>query len=53
MDVKREEGGGLPDRARPLVMRGHPEEQPVHSRRREGEACVSEEGQSFVERRKN
>lgn len=38
---------GLPDRARPLVMRGHPEEQPVLSQSREGEACVSEEGQSF------
>lgn len=44
----REQGEeGLPDRARPLVMRGHPEEQPVLSRSREGEACVSEEGQSF------
>lgn len=46
-DGGRREGEGLPDRARPLVMRGHPEEQPVLSRSREGEACVSEEGQSF------
>lgn len=48
--LERVEGGaaeGLPDRARPLVMRGHPEEQPVLSQSREGEACVSEEGQSF------
>lgn len=48
--VERVEGGaeeGLPDRARPLVMRGHPEEQPVLSQSREGEACVLEEGQSF------
>lgn len=44
------EGGCLPDRARPLVMRGHPEEQPVLSRSQEGEACESEEGQSFGER---
>lgn len=40
----------LPDRARPLVMRGHPEEQPVLSRSREEEACALEEGQSFTER---
>lgn len=33
-------------------MRGHPEEQPVLSRSREGEACVSEEGQSFRDREK-
>lgn len=54
MDMKREgEGGrGLPDRARPLVMRGHPEEQPVLSLSREGEACVSEEGQSFRGRKR-
>lgn len=38
---------GLPDRARPLAMRGYPEEQPVLSLSREGEVCVSEEGQSF------
>lgn len=44
--------GGLPDRARPLVMRGHPEEQPVLSRSRGEEACVSEEGQSFRDRNK-
>lgn len=46
-DGGRSEGEGLPDRARTLGMRGHPEEQPVLSRSREGEACVSEEGQSF------
>lgn len=48
--MEKVEGGaaeGLPDRARPLVMRGHPEEQPVLSQSREGEACVLEEGQSF------
>lgn len=39
--------GGLPDRARPLVMRGHPEEQPVLSHSREEGVCVSEEGRSF------
>lgn len=47
MEGQEGRGGGLPDRARPLVMRGHPEEQPVLSQSREGEACVSEEGQSF------
>lgn len=53
VDMKREGGGGcLPDRARPLVMRGHPEEQPVLSRSRKGEACGSEEGQSFRGREK-
>lgn len=44
-------GGGLPDRARPLVMRGHPEEQPVLSQSKEGEACESEEGQSFKKKK--
>lgn len=44
---RKGEVGGLPDRARPLAMRGHPKEQPVLSRCKEGEACVSEEGQSF------
>lgn len=48
--IKRE--WGLPDRARPLVMRGHPEEQPVPCCCREEEACVSEEGQSFRDRQK-
>lgn len=33
-------------------MRGHPEEQPVLSRSKAGEACESEEGQSFGERLK-
>lgn len=41
---------GLPDRARPLVMHGHPEEQPVLSRCREAAACVSEEDRSFRDR---
>lgn len=43
---------GLPDRARQLVMRGHPEEQPVLSRSREEVACVSEEGQFFRDKKK-
>ena len=43
-------GGGLPDRARPLVMRGHPEERLVLAQSREAAACVWEEGQSFRER---
>lgn len=41
---------GLPDWARPLGMRGHPEEQPVLSQSREEAACVSEEDQYFRER---
>lgn len=43
---------GLPDTARPLVMRGLPEEQPVLSPSRGEEACESEEGQSFRERQR-
>lgn len=46
-------GGRLPDRARPLVMRGHPEEQQALSQSREEEACVSEEDRSFTERKVN
>lgn len=45
-------GWGLPDRARPLVMRGHPEEQRVLSQSREEVACVSEEDQSLREKKK-
>lgn len=43
---------GLPDTARPLVMRGLPEEQPVLSPNTEGAACESEEGQSLAEKGK-
>jgi len=39
--------GALPDRARPLVMRGPPGGWPALSQSMEGAACVSEEGQSF------